>query len=145
MSCFICDMETISVIVKGFIKYGYTGRIAQYCADDYTEPAQGIYDIQALRQAIGQSLLNQNYNSVNCRYNEDTKPLKFQYIDVEINEGILYGCIHCYEYQSCETEDYYNSDIHFSLERLQNVIMERLLREAGQEAPYGYNSYNMFD
>lgn len=145
MSCYVCDMGTISVIVKGFIKYGYSGRVAQYFADDYIEPAQGIYDIQALRQAIGQSLLNQNYNSVNCRYNEDTKPLKFQYIDVEINEGLVYGCMRCYEYQARETEDYYNSNIHFSLVKLQHVLVKRLLEKVGQEAPYGYNGHNMLD
>lgn len=144
MSCYVCDMETISVIVKGFVQYGYIGHHAQYCADDFTKPAQGIFDIQALRQAIGQSLLNQNYKSVNCRYDEDNKPPKFQYVDVKINEGLVYGCMRCYEYQAHETDDYFTSDVHYSLNRLENVITERLLRQVGQEAPWGY-VYNMFD
>ena len=143
MSCYICDMETISVIVKGFIQYGYIGRHAQYCADDFTEP--DILNREALRQAIGQSLLNQNYKSVNCRYNEDNKPPKFQYVDVDINEGLVYGCLHCYEYQACVTDDYFTSDIYYSLNSLENVITERLLRQVGQEAPYGYDGHNMLD
>ena len=146
MSCFICNVETISVIVKGFTDLCYNGRHAQYRADDYADLKQSIIsDLQIMRDAIGQSLLNQNYNSVNCRYAEDTKPPKFQYVDIDINEGILYGCIKCYEYQACESDDYFKSKIHFSLVRLQELIIKRLLKKAGQESPYGYNGYNMLN
>ena len=145
MSCCICDMETISVIAKGFTSYGYIGNIyACYQANDFVQPKCSIWDKTPLRQAIGQSLLNQNYRAFNYRYNEDNKPPKFVYTDIEINEGLLYGCISCYEYQACETEDYYKSNVHYSLVNLQHVIVKRLLEKVGQEAPYGYNGYNMF-
>lgn len=141
MSGSICDVNTISVIVKAFTSPFYS-RYAHYRADDYAD-FQYSANSQAMRNAIGQSLLNQNCNSVNCRYEEDNKPPKFQYIDVEINEGLLYGCIRYYENQASDTENYYNSKIHFSLVRLQEIALERLLKKAGQKAPFGYNGHNI--
>jgi len=88
VSAYIVNDETISVIVKGFVEYD-----VDYTADDYRPD----------RCSIGQSLLNQNYKSVNYRYNESTKPHSFQYTNININEGMLLGCIDCYEYQACET------------------------------------------
>lgn len=133
MSAYIVDNKTIHAIVKGFRFYG-----AAFAAEDYENAVSVITSVKAMSNAIGQSLLNQNYKSVNCRYGENTETPKYNYEDVKINEGILIGCIDCYEYQACETDDYFNSDIHYSLLRLKDKIIERMIKEKGQEIPWGY-------
>ena len=138
MSAFIVNNETISVLVEGFIQYGI-----DYHANNYKAPKGWIIDLAEVRNAIGQSLLDQNYKSVNYRYNEDVKTPKFEYVPVNIDEGTIYGCIKCYEYQACETNDYFESDIHESFKRLQNEMLERFIKNAGQKMPYGYGGHDM--
>lgn len=133
MSVYIVDNKTIHAIVKGFRVY-----VAAFDTEDYNNAVSDITSDKAMSNVIGQSLLNQNYKSVNCRYRENTETPKYNYEDVKINEGILIGCIDCYEYQACETDDYFNSDIHYSLLRLKNKIIERMIKEKGQEIPWGY-------
>ena len=133
MSAYIVNDKTIHAIVKGFRVYDAT-----FAADDYKNAVSVITSIKELSNAIGQSLLNQNYKSVNYRYRENTDTPKYSYEDVKINEGILIGCIDCYEYQACETDDYFNTDIHYSLLRLKDKIIERMIKEKGQEIPWGY-------
>lgn len=136
MSAYIVDNKTIHAIVKGFRVYG-----VDFNDEDYNNAVSIITGVKAMSNAIGQSLLNQNYKSVNCRYRENTEAPKYNYEDVKINEGILMDCIDCYEYQACETDDYFNSGIHFSLLRLKNEIIKRMIKEKGQEIPWGYAEY----
>lgn len=126
MSAYIVNDETISVIAKGFVEYG-----VGYTAEDYHSERKDKF------HNIGQSLLNQNYKSVNYRYKESTKPRSFQYTNIDINEGMLFGCINCYEYQACETPNFYKSDIYGSLVCLKRAILEKLIKEKGQEIPWG--------
>ena len=140
MSAYIVDNKTISAIAKAFVDYQVT-----FNADGYIRPIQIIVNLNELRQGIGQSLLNQNYASVNYRYNEDTEVPKFEYEDVEIDEGIVYGCIRCYEYQACETQGYYYSWLHTSLAELEREILERLIRAKGLAAPWGYDGHDILD
>ena len=136
MSAYIVDNKTISAIVKGFEVYGAT-----YEAEDFISPMQAFIKEKGVKEGIGQLLLNQNYKSVNYRYNEDEKAPDFKYEDVEINEGILFGCIKCYEYQACETKDYFKSYIHVSLNRLKNAMLKKMIEEKGQKMPWGYGCY----
>lgn len=133
MSAYIVSDNTIHAIVKGFEVYN-----ADYKAADYSRPTQIIIDLQAVRNGIGQSLLNQNYKSVNCRYRENTETPKYNYKDVEINEGILYGCIECYIYQACETNDFYESELYNSLQRLKEAMLVSMIKAKGLETPWGY-------
>ena len=138
MSAYIVSNETISAIAKAFDTYG-----ADYKAEDYERPIQIIIDLNELRRGIGQSLLNQNYASVNYRYNENIEVPVFEYEDVDIDEGIVYGCIQCYEYQACETDDYYDSQIHISLKFLKNALLKSLLRKNGLTARWGYDGIEL--
>lgn len=126
MSAYIVNDKTISVIAKGFVEYG-----VGYTTEDYRPERKDKF------HNIGQSLLNQNYKSVNYRYKESTKPHSFQYTNIDINEGMLLGCINCYEYQACETPDFFNSPIHTCLLRLKQAILEKLIKQKGQEIPWG--------
>lgn len=133
MSAYIVNNETICALVKGFEMFN-----AEYRADDYERPIQVIINLNEIRNGIGQSLLNQNYKSVNYRYGKNTKIPTFKYEDVEVNEGIILGCINCYEYQACETDDYFESEIHASMNRLKEAMLERFIERNGYEVPWGY-------
>ena len=140
MSAYIVGNKTISAIAKAFVAYQ-----VDFVADDYNRPIQVIVNLNEIRQAIGQSLLNQNYASVNCRYNEDTEVPVFQYEDVEIDEGIVYGCIRCYNYQACETPNYYNSWVYHSLMELERKLLVRFLMKHKMSAPWGYDGHDILD
>lgn len=137
MSAYICDNRTISALAKAFEQYETRER--GFEADDYKKPCGFIIDVADIRKAIGQSLVNQNYRSVNYRYDENTEPHDFVFEDVPINEGIVYGCIRCYEYQACETDDYFESKIHKSMNWLKVAMLERLIRKNGMDTDgWGY-------
>ena len=129
MSAYVVDNKTISALAKACESYE-----VKYTAENFvnTNKFGGIFvDVGRLRHDIGQSLLDQNYRSVNFRYNEDNPTPDFKFEDVDIDEGIVYGCINCYNYQACETDDYFESDIYKSLERLKAKMLERLLYRCG--------------
>ena len=138
MSAYVVDSKTISALAKAFECYE-----VEYKAENYkdTNPfgCKAFVDVGALRHDIGQSLLDQNYKSVNYRYGEDTKTPDFKFEDVDIDEGIVYGCIRCYDYQACETDDYFESEIYKSLERLKAKMLERLICKCGMDTDgWGY-------
>lgn len=140
MSAYIVNNETISAIVKGFEIYG-----AIYDAEGYKKPNQIIINITDLRNSIGQHLLNQNYASVNWRYRENEEPRKFEYVDIpNINPGMILGCIHCYNYQTCEADiegkDYFESNLYQSLCDLKELMLERYITNDGYEMPWGITS-----
>ena len=135
MSAYIVNMETISVIADAFSKYGIA-----YKGEYYEPPACAwLIDIDDERRRIGQSLLCQNYASVNYRYSEDESAPDFEYKEVEWDFGTLLGCIQCYEYQACETPDYYESEIHKSLDEMKKDMLPRIIEGVlHQEIPWGY-------
>ncbi len=135
MSCYVVNNKTISAIVDGILNYN-----VDYRADNYNAPVQVIIDLQKLRNAIGQSLLDQNWDSVNYRYCMHDVAPKFEYERVEVNPGIILGCVQCYEYQAGETKRYLESALHFSLQELVNKMLERYIEKDGFEIPWGYNN-----
>ena len=118
MSAYVVDNETIHALVKGALEYGYEG---EKSADE-----------------LGQWLLEQNYASVNYRYNEHEQARKYVYEDVEIDEGIVYGCIENYEYQTCELPDYDTSEVWWFLYGLRKALLKRLVHATGLKAYWGY-------
>lgn len=135
MSAYVVSHETISVLVKAFEIYGV----------DYK--AENINNDLNKKKRIGQSLLDQNYASTNIGYSE--KELnsfitpEFIYKDLDVDAGTIYGCIQCYEYQACETDDYFESKLHFSLMRLKDAMLKRYIRNENLKIPYGYNGYDV--
>lgn len=135
MSAYVVSHETISVLVKGFEIYGV----------DYK--AENINNDLNKKKRIGQSLLDQNYASANIRYSENELNSfitpEFIYKDLDVDAGMIYGCIQCYEYQACETDDYFESKLHFSLTRLKDAMLKRYIRNENLRIPYGYNGYDV--
>lgn len=140
MSAYICSDETISVIAEAFCRYG-----VQYNAENYFPTDMQLILVNERVKAIGQSLLDQNYKSVNYRYSEDTETPRFEYKEIGYlsgsnnDLGLIYGCIHNYEYQACETDDFYESELYHSLQRLENEIVERALKQLGYKIVWGYD------
>lgn len=137
MSAYIVSDETISVIAKAFIEYG-----VHYDADNYSPSPLELIFVNETPKAIGRSLLAQNYESVNCVWSDKIEPIPFFYKDIEINYGLVYGCIKEYDYQACETPNYQYSKLYFSLKRLKNEIVNRLFRELEMSVPYGYGGHD---
>lgn len=135
MSAHVVSHETISVLVKGFEIYGV----------DYK--AENINNDLNKKKRIGQSLLDQNYASANQRYSENELNSfitpEFIYKDLDVDAGMIYGCIQCYEYQACETDDYFESKLHYSLMKLKDAMLKRYIRNENLEIPYGYNGYDV--
>lgn len=131
MSAYVVSNETISVLAKAIVEYGI-------------ETREVVFDSMALMlvnyryEPIGQWLLQKNYDSVNARYNENTEPHEFKYEEPkEFNEGIIYGCIRCFEYQACEVKDYDESGVHYVMENLTTALLERMIKQKGYEIPWG--------
>lgn len=140
MSCFICDDKTLSAIAKGFVEFN-----VDFMFNDYRSKFDRDSKFKK-SDKIGQILLDENVKAYNwryCRRVEGFERVQFEYISVPIDEGILYGCIRCYNYQLMELPDWEFSDIKYSLERLERVIVRRLLLKTGQEEFWGYpNNFN---
>lgn len=129
MSCYICDNETISVIARSFIDYG----------EDFVDN-DGFH--LTTSKEIGQALLNQNYASVNFRYGEDNEAPEFNpNFKIDYNEGDVIGCIRCYSYQACETNDWDNCNILRSFHHMMINVSERLVKRCGMKIPWGYENY----
>ena len=133
MSAYIVSNETISALVRGFEIYN-----TRLLADDYIQNTSWIIDLNEERQKMGQALLNLNTKSVNYRYNEDEPAPKFEFKDVEVNPCIIYGCIQCYNYQTCELDDYYQSQVYKSLQDLKENMLKRVVEDQYGEYPWGY-------
>jgi hypothetical protein len=141
MSCFICNNETITVIAKAFVDYG----VPFHGLPPKSDIDIILVDINKEVKSIGQALLEQNYASVNARYNEDTKTPEFTPSYIEYNEGTVMGCIECYEYQACETDDWDDCWVRRNLSHLKDAIIRRMCRKLGYEVPYGYGGHNILE
>ncbi len=141
MSAFICNNETITCIARAFVEYGVEFRGG--------EPKSAmdmiLVDTNKETKRIGQALLAENYRSVNFRYNENTEVPEFEPAEVEFDEGTVLGCIDCYEYQSCEPDDWEETLVFKDLVELKATILKRLVKRLGMKVPYGYGGFDMLE
>ena len=133
MSCYVVSNKTISVIAKAFVIYGVDFKDKNLHFDEFD-----LILVNGRFSKIGKCLLRQNLLSYYARY-QDENTLKhideevesFKYEDVELNAGLIYGCIECYDYQACETKGYETSQIHYSLMRLKDKVCRNFLEQSG--------------
>lgn len=119
MSAYIVSDETITAIVQGAV---------ELLSRDYSfDPLW-----------LGQLLVDENYRSVNYRYDEDTKPHKYEWKELKKwDYGVLLGCIRCYIYQSCETDDWKDTEAYSWISRLRTYLLDALVDTLGYEMPWG--------
>ena len=135
MSAYIVSNMTISAIVDGIAlvdEYSYIGKLAR------KDPKK-----------VGQMLLDENYRSVNERYDEDDKPYEFKFVSGEpgwseefmtphhFTYGQVLGSANCYEYQTCEYEGYDKTETWEAVERMKKNLFERMCHEIGMAVPWG--------
>nr|DAQ73088.1 MAG TPA: hypothetical protein [Caudoviricetes sp.] len=142
MSAYVCNDETISLLVDGFMNYETALK-----SEGYEPKIQIIYNVETMKREIGQELLNKNYDSVNFRYRENRAPREFRYIEnnqrneeYKYSTENLYNAIGEYEYQTCELNDYYESKLHFSMLRLKDDMLKRYIkREKVKDCEVNFN------
>lgn len=133
MSAYIVSNETINTIAWGFVTLG----VDYYPKNSHGRQIRNVF-VNDTIQKIGESLLQQNYDSVNYRYGEKESAPKVQFDKPkEFDFGRLYGCIQCYRYQACEVPNYDTCEIECSLKRLETAITEHLIKAAGLNIPWG--------
>jgi hypothetical protein len=81
---------------------------------------------------IGQILLNENYRSINYRYNDTQKPphkFKYQFqSEVKYYDYLvqIFAACDCYDYQSCETDDYKQTLAYSIIDKIRKETIRRL-------------------
>lgn len=133
MSCYVVDKKVIDLMVSWI--FGHN----DYKAENYHYDGYGgiLLDVNEMRNAIGQSLLDANYDSVNCRYDENRKAPTYEYSEDALRESCkngtyqadVYSAIQEYNYQACETENYFESDLYRTLQNVKEDMLVRLLRQ----------------
>ncbi|OGT35667.1 MAG: hypothetical protein A3F11_07110 [Gammaproteobacteria bacterium RIFCSPHIGHO2_12_FULL_37_14] len=109
MSAYILDKKSFDALV-----YAATDG---YC-DRYTPKRKFVFAHRNIRvelteNELGQLLVDQNYESFNYRYSKSQKPYLYKYEYDSVFETFkpvdFFKLCDCYEYQSCETNEYANS------------------------------------
>ena len=142
MSVMVVDDKTISVLAKAFVDYNI-----EFEADSFTMPSfMGVvFDADEMKQAIGERLLKESYVAYNEKYKETDAPHEYKFEDLEINYGLVIGCLRFYEYQVCELDDWFEGNkIRWSIDRLRDTILNSLIEQKGYEIPYGYYGQEEF-
>lgn len=100
---------------------------------------RGLLDVDLIKISdasfVGRILAEENYRSVNFRYNEDAEAPDFEYLDPlpDVPRGALPApwiikAVGCYDYQTCEHGDYATS-----LARLHVMALRGLVREQADD------------
>lgn len=134
MSCYVVDKKVIDLMVSWIMNHNINYKAENYHYEGY----MGIlFDVNEMSNAIGQSLLDANYDSVNYRYDEDKKAPTYEYspdacldsVANETYEADVYSAIQEYNYQACETDNYFESELYHSLQDAKESMLVGLLRQ----------------
>jgi ABC-type uncharacterized transport system ATPase subunit len=109
MSAFIVNKTHIDAIVTAIVD----------C------PNINISRCESALNSIGQILWDENYKSVNYRYNEDEKTPKYLHKVKHVSLVQAIKAINCLNYQSCEHPEYDNSES----KKIQNSAKEFLFKK----------------
>lgn len=135
MSCYIVSDLTISAIVAAMADcdFGPAGLKDERSGVEYNSATCG--------EIVGQMLLDANYASVNRRYGKSAHAHDFKLTQKPDGKpftlGEKYGCIECYEYQTCEQPGYDNSEIHSVLDYVKDDLACKMLKMLGDEFVWG--------
>ena len=124
MSAFIVSDKHIHAMLNSINKdggYSHTIRLS----NGETFSRHDSIDLSKL----GQILVDQNYRSVNHRYNETGVPPVYEYQPlpwVEYEPVQIIKACHCYDYQACENPDYPSTLAHEILRMIESANINRL-------------------
>ncbi len=124
MSAFICNQKHINALVRFFA----TSRDDLYIYNNGVKDPIKFTNSPTDLTKLGQILIDENYKSVNSRYNENDKPERFVY-----NWNTKYyeppqilKALACLRYQSCETNEYEDSIAYKIVEALESRAINKL-------------------
>ena len=121
MSAFIVCNEHINAMLQAS-----GNRFRRYFGDTCSyywrkEPRYIVPD----NECIGQKLVNQNYRSVNTRYDENDEPHVFKVLTLrEFSPVEIIKACDCYGYQCCETKDWKRTEAY----AIMTALRERAIR-----------------
>ena len=129
MSAYIVTDETISGMMQAIERRIYHHSPYYYWNGDShyfrQEPAE-----------IAQKLVDENYRSVNGRYDEETQAHAFQFQVVrELTPLEIIKLCNCYRYQACETDDWEQTEAYVIMNELRDMAIMAL--PGYEEAPWG--------
>lgn len=139
MSCYVVKNKVIDLMVSWIMSRGIAYKAENY----HYEGFMGIlFEVNEMANAIGQSLLDANYDSVNYRYGEDKKAPTYEYSEDaclesrknKTYEADVYSAIREYNYQACETDNYFDSDLYHTLQNIKEDMLVGLLKQKCPDA-----------
>lgn len=131
MSAYLVTDEHISAMLQAATPR-YPGDGKTYYYGGTRHPFGGYH------QETGQILLDENYRSVNYRYSEDDKSHRFQLRAVRSCSAVeLIKMAHCYQYQSCETPDWKQTEGYAIIVALEAMAIRKL--SGYDEATWGFD------
>jgi hypothetical protein len=140
MSAYIVNKDLIDLLVTVAIEGAPHSRGLRFVFQDEVK----VLDANQANH-IGQVLVDQNYNSVNYRYEETSPSYVYEYQLVQhiggesgalIPWGHVLKALSCYEYQSCESPDW-DASLAFAIcHAIRKKVCERV---AGDDAPWEWS------
>jgi len=121
MSAFIVSDKHIAAMVNSMVPH-YPGDGKSYYWDGETRYFGGN------SQEIGQKLWDQNYRSVNARYNEKTETPVYRGASIgrSLSPIEIVKACHCYNYQSCEATDWEHTEAYAISEAIEASAVRRI-------------------
>jgi len=121
MSAYTLSNKHISGMLRAAIYIQYQGDSAAYRFNGENHNMRGEY------QKIGQKLLDENYRSVNYRYSEEVATPEFKFTIVEVTPAQIIRACNCYNYQTCETPDWEQTEAHAIYDALRERAISALV------------------
>lgn len=122
MSAWIVSRDHIDALVCGAIHYGV--------------PFDGEPVTPQNATAVGQKLWNANYRSIRCRYGDRNMAPRYTFVgETLLNPVNLFKQVGCFDYQTCECDDYERSAVY----RFCEAMLDRLAKEIGVSRPQVYD------
>jgi hypothetical protein len=107
----------------------HTGQMHEVTETSYDDNGKLIIEANV----FGQTLVNENYASVNARYNEHTEPHTYHYrarsVHAKIDAPRVLAAISGYEYQCCERAEWFSSQAHAFCNALRSDIVGTMIRD----------------
>lgn len=128
MSAYIVTEDHINVIVSFFVTPVIDDRLWLKVNDEYN------YMDENTSSKVAEILYNQNVRSVNYRYNDKqgNEHFEFEYIpqaSQKYSVGEIAGALDCLEYQSCETDDYHQTEAYDIITMMRKHLLKMVQTE----------------
>ena len=130
MSAFICSDYHINSIVSYFLQ-------SPRQQDQLWAELDGEWQYIKLDNAklLGEILARENRRSVNARYSENEPcDYQWQYVRREHTLAEIAGALDCLEYQSCECEDYRQSQAYSIICLMRKHLLRQVMELEGVES-----------